>query len=268
MVQKGLTIEKLTLFFLCSSIFNIHAQVWYLFSHGLAGTYKQAYKYAKTYKIGKKTYHNTRYLINRPFITFNYPDAYEGFLHINRKETSFAQDNEIYRLKLAFEKTVQYAKKKGTDKKKIVIFGLSRGASVALNFMALYNPPEVKALVLESPFDAVSTIIDNQRKQLHLEWLSHDTGEYIMESIFRRYDRNGIRPIDMVSSIRKDLPVLIICSKEDSFTPWHSSMQLYQKFKEFGHSSVHLFVVDHGKHSRILGDQDGNTYQKIVHTFY
>ncbi len=268
MVQKGLTIEKLTLFFLCSSILNIHAQVWYLFSHGLAGTYKQAYKYAKTYKIGKKIYHNTRYLINRPFVTFNYPDACEGFLHINRKETSFAQDNEIDRLKLAFEKTVQYAKGKGADKNEIVIFGLSRGASAALNLMALHNPPEVKALVLESPFDAVSTIIDNQRKQLHLEWLSHDTGEYIMESIFRRYDRNGIRPIDMVSSIRKDLPILIICSKEDSFTPWHSSMQLYQKFKESGHSSVHLFVVDHGKHSRILWDQDGNTYQKIVHAFY
>jgi len=268
MVQKELIVKKITFFFLFSSIFNIHAQVWYLFSHGLGSTYKQAYRYAKTYKIGKKTYYNAQYFINRPFVTFNYPDSYEGFLHINRKKTSFAQDNEIERLKLAFEKTVQYAKKNETDKSKIVIFGLSRGASTALNFMALYNPLQVKALVLESPFDAVSTIIDNQRKKLHLEWLSHSTGEYIMENIFCLYNRNGIRPINMVCDIRKDLPILIICSKKDSFIPCHSSIQLYQKFKKFGHSSVHLFVADHGKHSRILWDQDGNIYQAIVHAFY
>jgi len=150
----------------------------------------------------------------------------------------------------------------------IVIFGLSRGASAALNLMALYNPPQVKALVLESPFDTVGSIIDNKRKQLHLEWLSHDTGEYIMEKIFRHYNRNGIRPIDMVSDIRKELPILIICSKEDPLVPWYSSIQLYKKLKESGHLSVHLFLADHGKHSRILCDQDGNTYQAVVHAFY
>jgi len=268
MLQKRLIVGKIVFFFLFSSIFNIHAQVWYLFSHGLANTYKQAYRYAKTYKIGKNTYHNRRYLIDRPFATFNYPDAYEGLLRVNRKETSLAQDNEIDCLKLAFEKTVQSAKEKGTDNNEIVIFGLSRGASAALNFMALYNPPQVKALVLESPFDAVCSIIDNKRKQLHLEWLSHDTCECIMEKIFLRYSRNGIRPIDVVSGIRKDLPILIICSKEDPLVPCRSSIQLYQKLKKSGHSSVHLFIADYGKHFRILWKQDGDNYQAAVHAFY
>jgi len=89
-----------------------------------------------------------------------------------------------------------------------------------------------------------------------------------MEKIFCRYKRNGIRPIDMISDIRKDLPILIICSKEDPLVPCHSSIKLYQKFKKFGYSSVHLFVADHGKHSRILCDQSGNTYQAVVHAFY
>ncbi len=93
---------KIVLFFLFSTITTAQSQVWYLFSHGVADTYKQAYKYAKTYKIGENTHHNTQYLIKRPFVNFNYPDAYEGFPRINRKETSFAQDNEIARLKLAF----------------------------------------------------------------------------------------------------------------------------------------------------------------------
>ena len=283
MAKKQL-IKKIALLLLLSTITTAQAQVWYLFSHGIADTYKQAYKYAKTYKIGKNTFHNTQYLINRPFLTFNYPDAHEGFLRINRNETSFAQDNEIARLKLRFEKTMQLAQEKEPGNNEIVIFGLSRGASAPLNFMALYNPLQVKALVLESPFDSVATIIDNKRKQLRLKclkwlshdmgeyimekWLSHDTGEYIMETIFRRYDRNGMRPIDLVSNIRKDLPILIICSKEDPLVPCHSSVKLYQKLKESGHKAAHLFIADHGKHSKILEAQDGNTYQAVVHAFY
>jgi len=268
MIQKRLIVKKIAFFLLFSTIANIHAQVWYLFSHGIADTYKQAYKYVKTYKIGKNTFHNTQYLITRPFLTFNYPDAHEGFLRINRNETSFAQDNEIARLKLRFEKTMRYAQEKEPGDNEIIIFGLSRGASAALNLVALYNLPAVKALVLESPFDSVATIIDNKRKQLHLEWLSHDTGEYIMENIFRRYDRNGVRPIDLVSKIRKDLPILIICSKKDQLVPCHSSVKLYQKLKESGHNAVHLFITDHGKHSKILEAQDGDTYQAVVHAFY
>ncbi len=274
-IHKRLIVGKIALLLLLLPIATAQAKVrtrdkkvWYLFSHGLADTYKQAYKYAKTYKIGKNTYHNERYLIDRPFVTFNYPDACEGLLRVNRKETSLAQDNEIECLKSKFEKTVQHAKEKETNNSEIVIFGLSRGASAALNLMALYNPPLVKALVLESPFDTVGSIIDNKRKQLHLEWLSHDAGEYIMETIFRRYNRNGIQPIDVVSDIRKDLPILIVCSKEDPLVPCHSSIKLYQKLKESGHSSAHLFIADHGKHSKILEAQDGDTYQAVVHAFY
>lgn len=248
-------------------ITTTQSQTWYLFSHGLGDTFKKAYKYAKTYTIGDKTFQHTRYIIDRPFVSFNYSDALEGFPHINTKKTSFAQNNEINQLKTAFEKTIQYAQTK-TSKNEVILVGLSRGASAALNLMALYTLPEVKALVLESPFDSVASIIDNKRKQLHLEWLSHNTGELIMENIFRQYKRNDRAPIDLVSRIRKDLPILIICSKEDQLVPCQSSVKLYKKLKESGHYFTHLFVADHGKHSQIWSDKDGETYQAVVHAFY
>ncbi|MGB8367170.1 MAG: prolyl oligopeptidase family serine peptidase [Candidatus Babeliales bacterium] len=254
--------NRIIFFLLLLSIITLQAKVKYIFSHGLADTFKQANKYAKTYKKGNQTYHNKRYILEDP-ITFNYPDA---FLHRlpKIKYASLAQDNEIVHLKREIEKIV----KKETDANKIILFGISRGASTALNFMALHNHPSIGALVLESPFDSVASIIDNKRKKLPFKWLSHDMGELIMETIFRRYKRNGIRPIDLVSGIRKDLPIIIVCSKKDTLVPWHSSVKLYKKLKESGHQAVHLFVANHGKHSKILMDKDGHSYQAAVHAFY
>jgi alpha-beta hydrolase superfamily lysophospholipase len=260
---------KRALFLLFSIIATpVQTQIWYLFSHGVAATLNQANKYAKAYKIGDKIFHNARYTMDSPFSSFNYPDVLKQFPHINPTKTSFAQNNEILHLKLAVEKTIQHAQKKEPGNHAIILVGISRGASAILNLMALDDLPTVKALVLESPFDSVASIIDNKRKQLHLEWLSHDMGELIMETIFRQYKRDGIQPIHLISGIRKDLPILIICSKEDQLVPCQSSIKLYKKLKESGHNDVHLFIANYGKHSKILMGQDGDTYQKVVQAFY
>lgn len=60
-----------------------------LFSHGIADTYKQAFWYAKSYTKDGVTRYNERYLFPCPWVTFNYPDATEGPLRVNYKETSF-----------------------------------------------------------------------------------------------------------------------------------------------------------------------------------
>jgi len=154
-------------------------------------------------------------------------------------------------------------------KKELVTFGVSRGASTILNLMALNDLPMVKALVLESPFDAMVTVLNNKREQLPLGWLlSPDFGQLILEICFWQYKRDGIRPIDLVSGIRKDLPILIICSLEDRLVPWYSSVKLYQKLKQSGHPSAHLLVVDHGQHAKIWTGPDGDKYQAAVHAFY
>ncbi len=256
-------IKKIAILFLFL-LAPLYAKIQYLFSHGLADTYKQAYQYAKTYKIGGKVYHNKHYIIDNPF-SFNYPDARKGILRVNPLKTSLSQNNEIAHLKLKVE---EIARKKKIGNGEIVIFGISRGASTAFNFMALHNHHAVKALILESPFDAMASIIDNKRKRWHLEWLSPDFGQFLLESIFWKYKRNGIRPIDLAGAIRKDLPILIICSKEDQLVPYQSSVKLYKKLKESGHQAVHLFIADHGKHAKIWPGKDSNKYQKAVHSFY
>ncbi len=246
---------------------SIHAKTIFLFAHGIADTYKQAYRYVKNYHINGTNHHNQQYLFAAPFATFNFPDASEGIKRINHHETSLAQDNEILRLKKAYYKTMSVYEDQHQTPCEVVLFGLSRGASAAINFVGLHNPSNIKALILESPYDSVATIIDFMMQKMHLTWLPHSCGEYMMENIFRRYKRDGIHSIDLVDRINKNIPILIICSKEDQRVPWYSSAKLYQQLCKSGHKHVYLYIADHGKHSKILWDQNGKTYQSIVHAF-
>ena len=150
-------LRKIVFIFLILSSFCLKPQTVYLYSHGIASTYKQAFSYAEAGVIYK------------PFISFNYPDALEGYRRMNNRETSMAQDNEILRLKMAYEKTLDYVEKQCD----IVLFGLSRGASAAINLMCMHNIPHIKALVLESPFDSVGTIVDFMMKRFGLSWMPH-----------------------------------------------------------------------------------------------
>lgn len=247
--------------------FNAHTQAVFLYSHGIASTYKQAFWYAQSYKIDKKRYHNKRYLFSEPFVTFNFPDATEELRRVKREETSMAQDNEIASLKRAYEKTITHMHECNMRGDGVVLFGISRGASAVINFMGIYNPPEVKALILESPFDSVATIIDSMMQKFCHNLLPHSFGEYLMEFIFKRYKRDGIRPIDVVDQINKNVPILIICSKQDQLVPWYSSVRLYKKLQEAGYNHVYIYGAHYGKHSKILQDKDGETFQAVVHAF-
>ncbi len=235
----------------------VQVKVRYIFSHGFGSNRWEKYKYIKTCKIGINCLHSE----SEQVTSFNYPDVI--MLGIpNFAKANIAQENDVAHLKSEVEKTIQ-----NNPKEEHVIIGVSRGASTALNFMALHDNPNVKALIVESPFDSVATIIDNKRKQLHLEFLSNDFCQRILENIFRQYKKNGMQPINLVSKIRKDLPILIVCSKKDSLVPYHSTVNLCKKLRESGHDKVCLLLVEEGKHGLIIYGKSSNVYQKGIHAF-
>lgn len=234
----------------------------FIFSHGIVDSYKQAFWYAKEYSIDNVRYSNERYFFTN-FVTFNYPDAFDK-LYDNPfwfTETSLGQDNELRRLNLVYNKV-----KKQTDE--IVLFGLSRGASAIFNFVEMYKPSHIKAIVAESPYDCVATMIDNILIKCGLTCFPHSWGECVTECIFRKYNRNGIHPCNALDTIPHDLPILIVCSKEDTLIPWTSSYEIYKKLRMCGHKNVHIFIADHGKHAKILSDSDGEKYHTVVHAFF
>lgn len=246
-----------------SSIYiSSFAKIITLFSHGIIDNYTQAYWYAQQYHHKGELYKNERHLFTFPFVTFNYSDAIEGF-----RETSFGQDNEIARLNAAYNKAVDISCQTYGEPCNIILFGLSRGASTALTFAGSHKPNNLKALILESPFDSMASVIDHKMQQLKIGWLPHSYGQSLVESIFGRYKRDGISPINVLSQI-PDIPILIVCSREDKTVPFLSSVEIYKNLRALGHEHTYILIMDRGKHARILQNVDGHIYQAVVHAFY
>lgn len=248
---------------LCSQNNNIS----YLFSHGIADTHEQAFWYTKTNPAGTL---NERYTIPGRVFTFDFPDATEQFRLINFTKTSLAQGNEIIRLKQAFDETLKTVEQENEPNKGIVLMGLSRGAAAALSFMGIYNPKEVKALVLESPFDSTFGIVQNILRNTCLDWIPglHTIGHSLVECVFMQHNKDGITPLQAVDMIQEDIPILLISSEQDSLVPAPSTEMLYKALRKSGKKNTYLFRARTGSHAKILQGAEGEKYQAVVHAFY
>lgn len=253
-------------------------EIAYLFAHGLSSDQSLAYYYEQVKKpdeliiidntvqmlfpSGKKYIWNAQeiddrrlWIIQQPLHTFNFPDAYRGY---DRSQTSLGQDNEITTLANAYEKIKDNA---------VVIMGMSRGASTALNFLATRNPQSVVAAIVESPFDSILNTLDTHCGQLWLG-LIPSLLHTCPNVLFGKFNRYGIFPINVIEKIDKNIPILIIASLQDKLIPAFNSASLYLKFLEHNHPHVYFLLLDYGQHAYLLEDDDAPFYFNTVHAFY
>jgi pimeloyl-ACP methyl ester carboxylesterase len=245
------------------STFCLSNNIVTIFSHGIAATRNQVKGYVKSYKQHDITHYNNQYVIYTPYATFNYPDATNKFYRVNYNETSFGQENEMNRLNKAYEATLTHY-----DDCNIILYGLSRGASNVLIFAGLYQPHSIKALVIESPYFTMGQVINNIMIKNNLGWLPLSYGETIAEFIFKKYTRYGHSPANCIKNISKDIPIFIICSKQDHLVPYESSVDVYKELVKSGHEHTYIFITDQGKHAAILQGSDGEQYQYVINAFY
>lgn len=237
-----------------------------IFVHGYEDSHQQAYQYVGSAKINGIYYNNPYSIITTPSLaTFNFADAGQNKLRLNRKESSLAQHNELATL---FRVMQKITRKHPT--RDIVLVGLSRGASTIINFLAFCPQFKIKAVVLESPFGHLRDIITNFVSMLGLERIPgiNDIGMMLAQSLFPLFDKNSIHPIDLVSEITQYIPILIVASSEDKLVPISSSHSLYEKLVVSNHQNVYFLRVKHGKHAAILSGKSAQLYQDVVHAFY
>lgn len=250
--------------FSIASTAQVTTQTVTLFSHGIADTWKQVRQYVKSYSKGDSIHYNERYLINTPYVSFNYPDATDRFYRVNYNEASFGQENEIGRLYNAYQKTNE--RFENCD---IILWGLSRGASNLAIFAGCYQLDNVKAIILESPYFTMGEVIASIMKKKNLDqWLPLSYGETVAEFIFKKYTRYGYSPANCIENISKDIPIFIICSEEDHLVPCSSSINVYKKLVECGHTHVYIFITKQGRHAAILQGPEGEQYQHVLNAFY
>lgn len=232
-------------------------------------------------------------LPDTPVIAFNFPDASTDFAliakthylekrHLTNKLTAAAiteQDWERIRVaSLAQEEDIRHLEQvvlsdRAQQHHNLILAGVSRGAATIINYMGSKVPPtNIKALILDAPFDAIYDVLYARLKlnNLHMVPLLTTILDFYGTYYFKNYSTCGIRPIDVVDCI-PNIPTLMICSLEDTIVPPRNTMRLYKKLIEDGRTNVHLFITPYGEHGRIMYDaqhpESGFTYRNVVHAF-
>ncbi len=228
----------------------------YLFAHGIASTHKQAERYASLIKSDR-------------VFSYNFPDVTRRFYRVNFWHTALGQNYEVMHFKEAYDKAQIALKSSPNPDKSLVLMGVSRGATTILNFMAKFKPKGIKALILESPFDTTRSITDNKINQWGLAFIPgmQKLGHLILSSLFWQHSTQGEQALNAVSLLDKNLPILLICSKQDPLVPASSTIALYEKLQALGHKNTHIFIAEQGKHGKITEGPDAEKYQRAVDAF-
>lgn len=187
-------------------------------------------------------------------VQYGYPNA---FIQGPCESFDFKDVENPYSSCLGQESDVAYLQEVCKKYPHVQLFGISRGASTIVTYAGLYQPHNIETMVLESPFDDVGTIIQRL------------TGSQASDtSMYPHYNPQGLQPIKMVDKIPTHIPLLIICSKQDTLIPVSSSANLYKKLSLSGHNKAYLLIVDHGVHANIINGKDGATVRNVIHAFY
>jgi dienelactone hydrolase len=146
----------------------------------------------------------------------------------------------------------------------ITLFGCCRGGSAALNYVAEFNPKNLKAIVLEAVPASMPWAMHAFLAKCGIP-MSYD--ERFLKMMFPAYPAASIPPIDALQNIQnKKLPILILHSKIDKNIPFVHALKLYKAFKDNGFENVHLVSFE-GQHAYLLRDAR-EKYLTAVHSFY
>jgi len=182
--------------------------------------------------------------------------------------THLAQGDDIEQLLKAINSSINQT---------IIGFGVSRGAATWITTLGTQLiDKKVAGLVLESPFSSLKNVTPFQIIYFILESIKpifpSINPEYhatlITKTFFANYEMNGVQPLDVIHTIGKDIPILLVHSKEDAIIPINNSRQLYAKLRKSGHTKAFLLELDHGQHARLLKGRDGLLYARVVHAFF
>lgn len=236
-----------------------------LFLHGICDNHSQAERYTKAFPP------------NTPYQAPNFPDAQapsKGFVNkiiwrqtekrnipLNRNACYLGQQKDVDHL-------LSHPILHNQNEPKIV-FGVSRGARVAIRYIAHTNDPNVHALILDSgPNDLL-----HKARMLKKRFPVLSKPSSIMKLAFPAFDPTEPCTSNYISHIHnKQLPVFIVHCKTDTRVPYTDSLEMYQEFCKQGFTNVYLVLLDAGRHTFVLTDTDSKRealqYLQAIHSFY
>jgi pimeloyl-ACP methyl ester carboxylesterase len=227
-----------------------------LFAHGLWVNRNHAWLYSTENEWG---------MFDHTLFSFDFPDAQYGF---NRAKVNLAQQADIDRLAQAHKKM----RIKNPHITKTILCGVSRGAATIINYLGTTNQPldDIEAVILESPFDTLNSVLDNIIKRYKLWLIPHikPLAKGIVKKLYQEYKDDGIHPIDAIQQIPTHIPIILVHSKKDWFIPIDATRNLYLALKDAGHKHVYLIETPEGSHGKILWESSGSFYRNCIHAIF
>lgn len=180
----------------------------------------------------------------------------------NPTKVSLAQEKDLAILKQTYNEFLAFLHKQDSRKKSVVLYGTSRGSAVIFNYTALEHPQEVKAVVCEGLFDSIEHVNTATRSSL-VRWLTS------MLPTVSQFNHQGIVPIKLIGQIPKDMPILLITSRNDMTVPCECTINIYNQLRDTGHDHVHILILQKAYHRFYAGcKEERELYKETVHAFY
>lgn len=232
-----------------------------LFCHGIIDTKNQINRYVE--------------FIEQPALSFNFSDA--------QAPNDWSLNNLIFQLCTLFSKRVNRQQMyMGTGKdidtlaaqidfsQQYIIFGFSRGGATAINYIAEHTPQNVQALILEAtPADMLDSF-DHIQQKIGLNISDNKKIQaQIFHTIFPAWQITSPPPVENIKKFtNKNLPILIIHSKDDSVVPISSAYKLYLAFLQAGFTNTYFIQLSTGQHAHYQKSPDRVIYLQALHSFY
>ncbi len=157
---------------------------------------------------------------------------------------------------------INYVNKRFDGKKKIILYGVSMGASTAVMAAGLSNlPSQVKAVISDcaftSPYDIFSHILKRDYKLAPFPVMN------INENISRKKAGYGFNDYSTLTAVQEtDIPIFFIHGKEDKFVPVWMSEKNYETCK----SPKRLLLIENAGHGASFFENT-ELYEKEVTEF-
>ncbi|MGZ6254516.1 MAG: alpha/beta hydrolase [Candidatus Chromulinivorax sp.] len=234
-----------------------------LFCHGIIDTHEQADRYQA--------------FLQQPYESFDFPDAQPA--HGYNFNNLLFLINELIRSQkplnrqsmfMGYDQDVQTLYHQIDPLKDYILYGFSRGGTATINYLAQYNPHNIKALILNAtPANLLDGIDEFQAKMGYRVAATDTQKEAIFRTLFPAYPINSIPPLQTITKIKnKKLPILLIHSKHDTIVPIAASWKLYVALLQAGFDNVYLCELESGQHKDYPNGPDKMTYLKAQHSFY
>jgi predicted esterase len=221
----------------------------FIFVHGLFDNHTQVKPFQDILcEIGYK----------RPVVSFDFDDAwYSPFIQSLEKpfKSSLGQDDEIETLYSVYQEVINQFTQSNAPVPPIILIGVSRGASLVINFLATKKPAYVVGAICESPFDTLENVLEIRCKKY----------KHIALLLFKNYNKNGIKPANVINAIDPHIDILFIASKEDTTVPYQLTVALYRSFIQNGNRPYSdLLLFPFGKHAKLLKRNKSFYKEKII----